>query len=236
MLGDLRRISGLWLLETTDALWLRSEHQALLEAAEIRRLPADARYLVTDAEKLIPLGQRVPVASLPGADADWFPLSEIVLPDLGGSALPPEGVPTVPLQVVRTKKMFPCCGLQTSLAEWQRYGESASAYRLAALRFAVCDDQRVLILGQPLPPIPGTELTGENGLLVPACWWFDQPLAAEVLPTALKLGKGSVALFDLDGHWEFIRRDAFVPASRSAIRQSGAGQSSGGRKRQGAGR
>jgi hypothetical protein len=106
----------------------------------------------------------------------------------------------------------------TSLSVWQQYAATAPEVRLLGLRFAASANDQVLVLGTPLPPVPGKEYWSTHDLLLPAGFDFELPLAAGLLAAKLNPCNDAVLRFGTDGSWEKIPKEALVPASRSAAR------------------
>jgi hypothetical protein len=101
---------------------------------------------------------------------------------------------------------------------WQQYAATAPEVRLLGLRFAASANDQVLVLGTPLPPVPGKEYWSTHDLLLPAGFDFELPLAAGLLAAKLNPRNDAVLRFGPDGSWEKIPKEALVPASRSAAR------------------
>ncbi len=198
-------------------VWVRGialEDQELTRA--IAAIPCLARYDLDPNGRLFPIGARTPVARLP--QGDWQPISTFIRPFLPGSSLP--GDLPAPSEV----RLLPCdepqetSALLASLDDWSRFAATAPAVRLAPLQFAVDDRKQVLILGAPLPPIPGQEFVQHQQLLLPAGYALPSSYHLGILPETLHLAPGDYALFQADASWERVPGEAFVPASRSAVR------------------
>jgi hypothetical protein len=106
------------------------------------------------------------------------------------------------------------------LDAWVTYGTDAPQVRLNRLRFAVSSDERVIVQGSPLPPLPGERFYERAGVALPCGWGWSPAIEPDLLRTAWKLGPHDLALVRPDGSWEHIRGEQFVRATRSAIRQS----------------
>jgi hypothetical protein len=108
--------------------------------------------------------------------------------------------------------------LLTTLDAWRSYVETAPEVRLSGLYFAVAADARVLVLGTPLPPLPGQELWRCEDLLLPAGFDFEAPLLAPLLRRKLQPASDDVLLFAPDGRWERVPSAGLLPVTRSAVR------------------
>jgi hypothetical protein len=124
----------------------------------------------------------------------------------------------VPLRLERAHEERPATLLLTTLAAWSAYATSAPAARLRPLRFAVAADGRAIVVGAPLPPIPGRRFAERDGIAVPCGFAWDPPVEPAVLREVLQLDAGDLALLDESGACEHIESAHFARASRAAVR------------------
>jgi hypothetical protein len=182
----------------------------------VRILPTTAAYALDVQGRLFPLGSLTPTAQLP--TLAWQPIQAFVPLELPTAALPAQGTPHYQVRLVPSARAEAGAALLTTLAAWRTYAETAPEIRLTSLRFAVAADQRVLLLGTPLPPIPGQEHWLRQDLLLPAGFDFEAPLLAPLLERQLNPAGDAVLLFAADGSWERILTEHIVPVTRSAVR------------------
>jgi hypothetical protein len=107
-----------------------------------------------------------------------------------------------------------------TLADWSGYATGAPQVRLEKLTFAASADGRVIVRGQPLPPIPGRRCYERAGVAVPCGWGWPSWLTADLVRSTLEIAPPAVALFSPAGTWEVVPADQFVRATRSAVRLS----------------
>jgi hypothetical protein len=197
-------------------LWLRGLPATGSLALALRQLPALAAYTADAAGRLFPGGRPTPTGRLPLLA--WQPLLDFVPLELPTAALPGQPPAPVPVRLVPSAQPRPGAALLTTLAAWQAYAETAPAGRLAGLRFAVSSRGQALLLGTPLPPLPGQEYWLANGLLLPAGFEFELPIAAQLVAGPLTNGSQGFALFDAEGQYELIPAAHLHPATRAAVR------------------
>jgi hypothetical protein len=195
-------------------LWLRGPRREGL-AARLLTLPARRRYQI-DGERLLPLGARLAVGAPP--PGPWVALDTWLAVEVGELALSAERPPSVVLRVVPAPPRAAASPtlLCTSAPRWRRWASTASAVRLARLRFAVARDGRVLVRGDPLPPLPGDRWLEAGGVAVPCGYAWDPPVDASTCAVALGLLPGDLALLHPDGDHERLDASAFVVATRAA--------------------
>lgn len=227
-LGRCRTRTG-WRVAVQGAdLWLRLPVEDAEARSRLNRLPCRQRYLLEGGgTALRPEDARLPTARLPDG-LEWIELRTLLRPTVGGFALPARAPDPVELAPVRATAPRPAVGALLESACWRQWAEEVAAVRLAPLRFALADDGRVLVLGQPLPPLPGRPLVAEGPWLLPAGWRFPQPGDAARLAERASLGPRDLGLVHPDGTWERLEGGVFVTATRSAIRLSGARREAGG--------
>jgi len=160
----------------------------------------------------------VPVGRLPAGD--WQPISMFFVPDAPASLLPGRLVRQCRIALRPATDPREGGAILTDPAALLPWVETASAVRLAALRFAICEDHRILLVGTPIPPVRGREYSLHRGILLPAGHAFDPPVLRDIAPGLLSLAEEDLALFHPDGGSEWIRGADFVPATRSALRLS----------------
>ena len=215
-LGAVRCLPGLRVAESEGALWLRGIDTDAKPDLRLRQLPAVQTYLLDEEDYLFPPGGFTPVGKL--ADRPWVPLAAFIRPELPTSALPGKGFVPHPVRLVPSGRAEAGGALVTDLSVWQQYAATAPEVRLQGLHFAASERGQVLVLGTPLPPVPGKEYWSTHNLLLPAGFDFELPLAAGLLAAKLNPRNDAVLRFHPDGSWEKIPRETLVPASRSAAR------------------
>jgi hypothetical protein len=179
-------------------------------------LPGAQRFAVQADGALIPDSARLPRGKLP--EVDWQPLSAWISLAPQPAAFAGELRRRAALRLVRTGQEESACVLLTPWAEWQAYALSASALRLRPLRFAVCDDGRTLLRGNPLPPLLGERYVEHGGIAVPCGWSLAPALDPPIIRELLGIPAADLALFKEDISWEWIRAERFVSATRSSVR------------------
>ena len=215
-LGGVRAVPGLQAAEAAGQLWLRGLPATGELPLAVRALPATAAYGLDAAGRLFPTGSLTPTAQLPALA--WQPIRAFVPLELPTAALPAQAAPRYRVRLAPSARAEAGAALLTTLAAWHEYAETAPEIRLTSLRFAVAADQRVLLLGTPLPPISGQEHWLSEGLLLPAGLDFEAPLLSTLLAQQLNPAGDAVLLFAVDGSWERVLNVDLLPVTRSAVR------------------
>lgn len=219
-LGAVRAVPGLRAAEAEGQLWLRGLPAAEALPLAVQALPAVARYTLDAPGYLFEPGRLAPSRQLP--TLAWQPLDEWLPLELPTAALPGQHPPSYTVRLVPSARAAVGAALLTTLAEWLRYAEGAPAVRLQPLRFAAAADGRVLVLGTPLPPLPGQEHWLHEGLLLPAGFDLEAPVLAPLLARLLNPAGDALLLFAPDGSHECIPQAHLLPVTRAAVRLTAA--------------
>ena len=214
-LGRLRLLPGVELGETEASYWVRGTSSIEEAQRALLAIPHAQLYHI-DRAGLRPWGHRLVAKSLP--DLTFAPLAKAIRPSLPIASYPSAPVPRVPLTLVRSAEVQQSVFLETTLDQWVEYGVSAPKVRLDRWAFAVSAEGRVLVRGQPLPSLPGRQYWESDGVAIPVGWTCSPAITGSALSKHVGRAAGEIVLLDETGSLESIPADAFVQASRSAIR------------------
>lgn len=217
VVGRLRRNAALEVCEQAGSVWLRGNDSDGGVEDIFRVLPGERFEILPDGQ-LLPAGRRVPHGFAPAGR--WIPLAQWMSLQLAPAAFAGEVSQRLALRIERGGAEQQANLLWTSYSHWANYAAAAPQVRLDPLAFAMNDDFDVLIRGAPLPPIRGRRLVETEGVCVEAGWTWRPQVAARVIRDRLDLAPGDLAILHADGSWDRIAGDAFVRATRSAVRLS----------------
>ncbi len=218
-LGTIRTYPALQVALEEAYIWLRGIEAKAQIDSKLRQLPAIHTYELDEQGNLFPPGRLTPVGKLP--ELVWIPVNKFITPALPTSAMPGQLTGKYRVKLVPSTKVKPGEALLTTLHLWKNYAGAAPEVRLKALRFAVSSNGQVLILGTPLPAIPGKEYWRHHNLLLPAGYEFELPIVSGLIARKLNPANDSYLLFGEDSRWEKIPEAYLQPATRSAVRLSG---------------
>jgi len=212
---------GLQAADDNECIWLRGIDATTQPAIRIRQLPGLHTYRLDEDNNLFTPGAVTPISKL--KSLQWLPLNQFITVTLPVSTLPGKINQKHPVKLVPTAHAAPGNALLTDLDTWKAYAETAPLARLMATRFAVSAGNQVLILGSPLPSLPGKEYVLNNDILLPCGYEFDPPAITALITSRLNPLQDALLLFDVNGNWEKIPFDVFVASTRSAIRATKGG-------------
>ena len=218
-LAALRLVAGIEVAESGRDVWLRGQRGEESLDAKLAALPARERYEWLARNKLRQTGQRVPSEQLP--DLRWQPLNAWLQVELPVAALPANEPRAVHLRLVRSTDEHEPELLLTSLENLSGFAAQAAQVRLDRLQIAASPDGNVLVRGTPLPPLPGRRFVLHGGVAVPAGFAWQPAVNVEALVQCFGVSSDALVLWHEDGTITRLLSEQFVPATRSAIRNTG---------------
>jgi hypothetical protein len=214
-LAPLRLHAGLELGEDGDALWLRGKRADDALRLALRGLPALERFDWLPDQRLRPAGDWLAARTMP--DLRWTPLAEWLRPALPSARFPADAPPPVLLELVASTRERAANALLLPLDRWLEWALTAPELRLAQLRFAASADGRCLVLGAPLPPLPGRACVEDHGIVVPAGLAWRPAVPASLVRKVVGAPDDALVWWDETGA-RVLGAELFVSASRAAVR------------------
>lgn len=214
LLGNVRTLPGLSSREVDDIIYVRGIPEN--PSIRIKKLPTLNTYTLSKSGELFPIGKSTPVAVI--SDLQWIPLQEYIDVEPPVSALPGTTDRKYSMALLPSNSERKGTAILTTLDIWKNYAESAPDIRLEKLSFAVSEQKKVLIMGNPLPAIPGQEFWASERFLIPCGFDFEFPILKELFQKKFIQAHSDRILLSSDGNIEIIPDYNFVKATRSAIR------------------
>jgi hypothetical protein len=215
-LGAVRCMAGLQAAQDGAFMWIKGINALTDIDTVLKQLPVKNTFLLDEDDNLFFPGALTPADRLKALN--WQPLIEFIGIELPVTALPGKAVGAVNLKLIKSSKERKGNALLTALDTWKQYAETAPESRLLTIKFAVSEQANALIIGDPLPPVPGREYWETNNILIPAGYDFEFSIMVSFIQKKLNADKSSVILFDIDGSWQKIDKSFFVAGKRSAVR------------------
>jgi hypothetical protein len=215
-LGTVRALPRLSAAVDGELIWVRGIRQAEFSELRFRQIPAIYTYMVDEDDYLFGLAEITPVGKL--KDLPWTSMIEFLSVDLPVSGLPCKLTEKINIKITPSDVLEKGSALLTDLHIWKLYIETAALIRLRKLKFAMREDNKVLIIGTPLPPIPGREFYLKNDIMLPSGYNFEFNIVWDMIPEILNPDKNSIILIDTQSNCHIIAESNFVDASRSSLR------------------
>lgn len=215
-LARVRDRTDLTVCRTQDEVWLRG---ATGPDALILALPGRHFEVLADSQ-LVLRGQRVPTHRLP--EDDWTPIAEWIVPERPVPQFAAGDVKPIALRLVRAVAQVAANAVLADFCDWQNWVLTAPQIRLKRLMFCADRDHRVLVRGTPLPPLRGIQFVITDGLAIPAGLRCVPSVPAKTARRAFAAESSDIVLWESDDDWSLVPHDAFVQASRRAVRATAA--------------
>lgn len=214
-LGSIRCSPSMTAAVDKDWIWLKGHFPSGKPIVEIFQLPLIATFILGNKNQLFPQGALTPVGQLP--ELEWRSLPELLPFEVPPAAMPGKLTERHQIELVPSEEERPGDALLVDWATWKNYVIEAPAVRLKPLQFAVTENKMVLVLGQPLPAIPGKEFWLQHHNLLPCGFDFKIAIVAELLAHKLNRDRDAYLRFDAFGQWQKIDINNFVKANRGAV-------------------
>ena len=214
-LMSLRLAENVEVAESVGEIWIRSRNEDPELLALVESIPASQRFSWALDNRLCPTGSRLPTGRFP--EVEWHPFSRWLGVALPPAALPSESGEKCGLTLVASDHAKEANALLASSDVWADWASNAPSVRLRPLKFAASYGGRVLILGLPLPPIPGRRLVEEQGIVVPAGFTWSPAVSASTIRTLLGISTQAYVLWE-DSGVHLLADELFVAANRSSAR------------------
>jgi hypothetical protein len=215
VLADLRCLPDVRVALIGDRAWVR--WPAGEEAVLRRVLPVAGAELFAERNGLwYRPGHALPTFGLP-LDAPTQPLDRALTPaPFQAEPPPPPQLQPARLRLVRDGQPRAATALLAYLEIVRGWADLATTAQLTPLRAARAGEQ-VLLVGQPLPPLPGAERFWGVGLLVPLGCRPEPALPERALRAALGVQAEQILLLR-EGGAEVIPQAALQPLTRARVR------------------
>ena len=212
-----RNQAGLLAAEEHDALWLRGIPPTAESEPPFALLPAVKTWLADSEGRLFVPGQMTPETKMP--ELNWISVKkfiEVELPVAGMSGQQPEKIIPCLAWSEEIQKPFLLCTNIRSLGIWM---EDAPAHRFSKLEYAVSQNGKCLIIGNPFPPVPGSTFWKVHNLLIPSGMTLYPESAFNAAKKFYATQDGSYMMIHPDEAPEEIPSASFVGLTRSGVRK-----------------
>lgn len=211
-LAAFRDYPGLEAAMHEDSCWVKA-----MPGLPWQKIPCQTAWHADRDGWLFHPGKAVPDMRL--SDLDWRPVAELMPVRLPVSGMPAQHVRPVVMRPERSAEGPAPSFIRTGWQQWRDYALEAPLNRLQHWHFLRAGTEEAFVWGAPLPPLPGhAYVLQAERLLVPEGWLFRSKFELALLTAGLQ--DDSVYLFGQDGMCERIPGSAFVPATRSAVRDA----------------
>ena len=213
--APLRHRSEIRVIQAADVAWVRWTPPRPDVIDCLLAAPA-VQFFVEKSGQWQPFRRRLPGADRPPL-GEGTSLAALLVPAPFQTIPPGElWIDPLALRLVRDTAPRPATAMWATLAALASWADRATTHEIESVRAARCGD-RVLLLGDRLPAIPGAARYWGKDFLVPLGFRPDPDLPTATLREAIGAAENELAVLK-DAGAERVPREAFRKLSRAAIR------------------
>ena len=218
--GELFGVSS-WPIEVTrddSGIWLRGESMSGELDVALMGLPGQRLEVLDDGRLRIP-GSIIPIAVLPRGP--WYPIESVLRRSLPTAALPGavrQGLNRIPVKLVQTSIVRPVVALVTGMSALGSWSASNALVRHQGLRWLVLSGTNALVVGTPLPSLPGQRLWRSGRCWLPAGKMYSPAISPEDLQQAFNIHPDQMILWRANDQPLVVNDADFRPLSRASVR------------------
>jgi hypothetical protein len=235
-----RHRKGIEACTQSDGWWFRVDRSECEDSLQILAAISQAEiFHLDEAQHLVPLGKTVPVGKLPpnlpwqslsGLSRLWLPASHS-LQTLDGT------IESVTMQWERSSMYREPSALLCHFDDWRHFVMRNVKQRWGHLQFACRDrdplvgaeshtldgvlDFDTLVVGSPIPSLPGLRLRQESRILLPVEFQWTPAVSAAALVQAWGINDQGWILWTCEDCVDFLTNDDFCWATRASVHATG---------------
>ena len=213
-LGVIRDLKTVLISEWGDYLLVKNEVEKGWEL--IQKVPFEKSVYINDSY-LFNWGDKVPFEKF--ENLKWILLYEYFNITFPVSALSGELKEKISVSFIPGDHPTSSLALVTNFFHWKDYCLSNSKLRTDKLKYSLSDDSRVIVIGEPIPNIPGIDYLLEGNLLWPTGLDFEFSFMKQLLLDKTR-DTDNYYLFDKDGNYEEIKKENVGKVDLTALREA----------------
>lgn len=174
------RLWDLKLAYDGDIIWIKGLNEAQIQSKELLSIP-NCSFYVERENKLYPKGSILPCANVPSLL--WTPIQlalPLTLPKYNDNFVILEADP-LDVSLIKSDREEEAFALLATVADLEKYIQTAPAIRLKKLEWTLLSEQQALIIGTPLLPIKGNVFWRYKQLLLPAGFKLNYEILADYI-------------------------------------------------------
>ena len=199
-------------------IWVKNFSIHQINAIEVKQIPEKELYEQHGA-KLHRLGSLLPSRTTPSLL--WTPIQRglpVEMPDLNHNFF---GIDQkIALSLIATETTQAVQAILLDLSDMKQYIETAAAIRLKPLKWLLLENQKALVLGQPLLPIRGKSYWRRGDFFIPAGMDFELPNLVPIVQQYINLNHQNYLFWTADGSYFQTPKNAFTALSIASFRLS----------------
>lgn len=214
-LGQIRHWPGLKIAKEGDDFWISGLSSEQADSLEVATIPFASLYRVREG-LLFPVGSELPVAKSP--KLFWSPIAQMLSVEFPADNFNYFGVQEkIAMKLAKANRSEQPFAISVPMEILKTYLTDVPAIRLRDLSWCVIGQDTAMILGLPVPSLPGETFWKRGKTLFPAGYDYQYPFfGAEAQSMLDPEGVHWVVWTDPDSYL-LIPQNHFVALSRSAF-------------------
>ena len=217
-LAPLRAWENLKVAFEGQHIWLTNFDQAQMESSLVKKLPFQKSYYAENG-KLFPSNSLLPARQEPSLL--WTPIQRafaIKMPTYNHNYFGANQ--SIDVKLIASDTPQDAGALLVSLQDLGKYVETASAVRLQDLHWVLVGEQKALIFGTPLLPIPGKAFWIHGTGIFPVGFDLEFPIIRKKILDMMNPKKLDWVVWQEDGSYFLIGRSLLEPLSIASFRKT----------------
>ncbi|MGG9962276.1 hypothetical protein [Ferruginibacter sp. SUN106] len=217
-LGQIRHWDNLKMASDEEYIWIKDITTAQLDAHELRSIPF-AELFYSKENLLFPRGSLLPECKQPSFL--WTPIERALAVTVEGFNHNFFGVHQQQIiQLVPVDEEQQATALLAAIDIAGDYIVNAAAVRLQPLQWALIDNNKALLIGEPLLPLNGKAYWQKGPFIFPVGFAFEFPVLEKTVAQKID-ATGNDLIWWIDEHnYCVIQKDALQPLSIASWRQT----------------
>jgi hypothetical protein len=217
-LASVRHWSQLKVAFDGPELWVTGFDEVLIESKEVKIIPFKELYY-SQSGKLFPLRSHLPCGTLKGLL--WTPIERalpLTKPAYNNNYFGSDE--KIKIKLTSKEHETAASAMITTIASLLQYIEKSPAVRLKSLSWCLLNDDKVMIMGEPLLPITGKVYWMREHFIFPAGFDLEFPLLQKKINTYINPENEYWIVWNEDGSYAPIERNFLERLSLGSFRSS----------------
>lgn len=199
-------------------IWIRDLNFVQVHSLEVKSIPYKTVFYEKQG-KLFLINSLLPHRNVPSLL--WTPLNRVlpvIIPPFNHNYF---GIhEKLEMQLIASENEAEAEGMIVDADVLENYLVTAPRIRLQKLHWTILNNNKILLVGKPLLPIPADVYWTRNHILIPAGYDFALYSLADALNTILNPGNDHLIIWDLQNTYALVSKNDLQPLSLSSFRKT----------------
>lgn len=220
LLAPIRHWSNLTVTLEKDAIFIHGFSPEQAGSLDVKTIPYHILYRAKEG-KLFPFGGYLPIREVPSGNGASLAIAlPLGSPWFNHNFFGLHDSPRIPARLVPASEEHPAMAMLLSLEVLAAWIETAPAVRLQPLKWAVIDEEKAFLVGNPLLPLPGEAFWQKNDHLLPLGLDFEWPALSDALSRLINPGNDHWIVWTPEGRHFRVGQEDLTGLSIDSFRIS----------------